>query len=187
MTVRLKNGLLTLTLVATLLPVALDAQVRRRRQVSDGPGWTPIQVGARFGYDQNARGGGEVLGVHALIPVIPSGHLRLSPMADAIFVTGGREHQYSIEAVAVMGGRAGGLYGGGGIGRRTSSIPFAVNDPRESVSTYSIVAGVTSGFLGRFQTVVEFRWIFMDDLDVRPQPVTIGLSLPLWTLARTTS
>lgn len=121
-----------------------------------------------------------VLGAQIHLPLLRNGLVELVPTADVIFPRNTREYQYNLELVYVSGGRRGGVYGGGGLGYRDTVLNGTPADPRSTIFGYSLVVGVRSPATGRFQTQIELRWIFLEDTTVRPVPVTIGLSFPLW-------
>ena len=179
MSERYRSGILLLTLLRLVTPFGLEAQVRRGRSVDpDRLPRTPITIGARAGYDERARGA--VLGAQIHLPLLRNGFVELVPTADIVFVTNAREYQYNLELVYVTGGRSGGLYGGGGAGYRDTVLNGTPTDPRSTIFGYSLVVGVRSGSAARFQTQFELRWIFLEDTNVRPVPVTLGINFPLW-------
>jgi hypothetical protein len=174
---RHRVGILLLALLGILGPVTLEAQVRRGRAVDTRPPWAPITVGVRAGYDQNANG--EVLGADVRLPLLRNGVLELVPSAEVIFDSRAKEQQYSLELVYVVGGRTGGPFFGGGAGYRTTVFGTSPEEPRNTLFGYSVVAGARSQF-GPLQTQLQLRWIFLDEITLRPLPITLGLSLPLW-------
>ena len=179
MSERCRPGILLLTLLGLLTPCALEAQVRRGRAVDpDRPPWMPISIGPRAGYDERARG--MVLGAQIHLPILRNGLVELVPTADVVFPNNAREYQYNLELVYVSGGRTGGLYGGGGVGYRDTVLNGTPADPRNTIFGYSLVLGVRSGIADLFQTQLELRWIFLEDTNVRPVPVTLGINFPLW-------
>lgn len=177
---RLLSPILILALLALVVPVELEAQVRRGRASQQQQSWAPITVGIRAGYDNNARG--ELLGAQARLPILRSGLVQVMPSADVTFLSGAREYQYNLEVLYVTGGREGGLYLGGGVGYRDSVVEGTPEEPRRTLFDYSIVAGVTSAVSGTFQIQFELRWIFLQDIqsDFRPIPLTLGVNVPLW-------
>lgn len=169
---------LIVALCTVLAPADADAQVRRGRPLDTGPGWAPITVGVRIGYNQDPSG--ELLGGHLHFPIIPSGKLEIAGAADAVFIRGTRDYQYDAYLFYVHGGgtRAG-LYGGGGIGRRDSENA-SVADPVRTLTAYSLVAGARTGSGNLLRSYVEFRYTWLVDADIEPTALTFGLALPLW-------
>ena len=158
-----------------------DAQVRRGRAQDTSSRWAPVSIGVRFGYDQAAQG--ELLGGQLRIPLTRSGVVELVTFADVIFPVGTKEHQYSAEVVWIPGGaRAGGIFGGGGLGWRDTVLASTNrNDPRATHFGYSVVVGVKSK-LGPIELEVDIRWIYLNDTRYRPNPVSLGLNYPLWSV-----
>ncbi len=176
---RYRSGILLLTLLGLVTPFGLEAQVRRGRAAApDHPPWTPISIGPRAGYDQKARG--QVLGAQIHLPIMRNGRIELVPSADIVFLANARDYQYNLDLVYVTGGRRGGLYGGGGVGYRDTVPDATAADPRSTIFGYSLVLGVRSGITGPFETQIEIRWIFLEELDFRPVPLTLGINFPLW-------
>ena len=141
-------------------------------------GWAPALIGARVGYDNRLRSG--IVGAQIHIPVVRSGLVEILPNADVTFQPF-KEYQFNLEAVYVLGDQTGGgLYAGGGVGFR--SLVFS--GPREIHPTLSLVGGLKLGGLGRVVPQVEFRWLFVDDLLIDPQQVTLGVSIGLWERPR---
>ena len=177
----LLRPLLLMALIAVSAPAGLDAQVRRGRASQAAPGaWAPISVGVHAGYDDASRA--ELAGARAFLPLIRSGRLQAIPGADVVFLSGARDYQYSADLVYVTGGAGGGLYAGGGIGWRDSVVDGTPADPRNTFFTYNVVVGLQSGMVGPFQTQLQIRWIFLQDVvaDFRPVSFTLGISFPLW-------
>jgi len=170
-----------LLLALGLTPQLLRAQFRDPTgpDRQGGPaGWAPVAVGARVGFD-NAQSE-PMVGALVRIPVLPSGAVELLPNVDVTFRPGFKEYQFNFEAVYVLGGRRGGLYFGGGAGFRNSVFSPDPTVPRRNEGTYSIVAGVRIGNLGRIRPEIESRWIFQDALIRDPRLVAFGVSLALW-------
>ncbi len=98
------------------------------------------------------------------------------------FLRGLKEYQLNLDAVYVVGGRTGGFYGGGGIGFRNSRFGGTAQTvpPRETVQTFSVVAGGRFGGRGRIRPQLEIRWIFIEETTVDPQQLSFGVSFALW-------
>ena len=184
MNLRKTSAPLLVALAIVSLPAALDAQVRRGRAPTDAPptGWAPVSIGGHAGYDGASARGSELVGVALHVPLVRSGSVALIPSAEMTFFTGAKEYQYSADVVWVSGGRQGGLYVGGGIGRRDSVIESSEAEPRREFTTYGIVAGVQTG-IGRVDARLQVRWLFLQGLttaDYAPVPFSLGIALPLW-------
>lgn len=176
---RLRSVSPLLALALLVLPIDADAQVRRGRAPAAAPRWAPISVGVRAGWDQRANGA--VLGGQLRLPVVRSGIVELAPNAGVTFLDGAKEYQYNLEATVVPGGARGGVFFGGGVGwRDTVSGTLAPTDiTRETVFGYVVSLGGRTD-VGRVQLELGVRWIFLDDSAYRPNPVTLGVSYPLW-------
>ena len=181
------QSVLRLALLAGALALgALPAAAQRQRpssgqQQPPGP-WVPISVGVRVGYD--AKANGEVVGGQVRIPVLPSGIVELMPTADVTFLNRTKDYQLNVEAVFVPGRRSGGLYLGGGFGRRSLAL---TPGNRQTVDTRSVVLGVrASGLAESLGFQIELRWIFIPESEIgfNPQPLTVGINLPLWGRGR---
>lgn len=167
-------------LALLLLPTATEAQ--RPGSAEGSAGWSPAQVGLRVGYDNNANS--TVAGAQLRIPVVPAGWLEVMPSGDITFLPGLKEYQFNADAVFVMGGRRGGLYGGGGFALRSSI--FDEGGDRESRTGGNVVVGLTTR--GRLAEVplgvqIEARWVFLD-ADFDPRLFTFGVNVPLWGWGR---
>ena len=161
-----------------------DATAQTRPSGNPAPAsWSPIQLGARFGYDDNSNG--EVVGAQIRIPVLPSGMVELVPNADVTFLPGLKEYQFAVDAIFVTGGRRGGLYGGVGLAMRNSIFinpdrDLDLDSQRETKTGPAYVLGLRSSVFGAsFGTQLEIRWIRVDD-NVRPRVLTFGVNFPLW-------
>jgi hypothetical protein len=141
-----------------------------------GPGgWAPPSIGVRLGFDNRQRE--EILGAQVRVPVVPSGALELMGSADITFLRGLKEYQYSVEGVYVWDGRAGGLYGGAGLGFRDTLYPDSPD--RRTELGYTIVAGIRFP-IGLVVPQVEYRWIVIGEAPFTFQNLSIGLNLALW-------
>jgi hypothetical protein len=177
----LPSYLVVAALAVLFAPTTVEAQLRRGRQNQATAAWAPVSVGVRFGYDQNSNG--EVVGAHAHIPVLRSGRVELAPSADMTFVQGAKDYQYGLDVAVVSGGRAGGLYLGGGIGYRDTVATSGGSGARSTLFGYSVLAGGRTGTDSLFQILFELRWIFLQDtgtIRYRPVPITLGIAFPLW-------
>jgi hypothetical protein len=167
----------------TLLSV-LAAPAEAQRPGASGGGWAPAQAGLRVGWDNNANA--TVAGGQLRIPVLPGGSLELVPSGDVTFLTGLREYQVNLDAVWVLGGRRGGLYGGGGLAARNTIFGESTDGERETRTGANVVVGLTTR--GRFGGVplgvqIEARWVFLDAA-FDPRVFTFGLNVPLWGWGR---
>lgn len=169
---RLASTLALAVLVA--LPVPLRAQARA------APGWKPIEIGLRAGYDNNSRG--SVVGAQIHLPVLPSGIIDLSPNADITFNPGLKDYQIAVDAIFLTGGRRAGFFGGVGVATR-SSIYSDGQTEREWKTGWDIVAGVRTAADPRATIPVgvqlELRWVFVDNV-YKPRVLTFGINVPLW-------
>jgi len=164
--------------LAALLCLVLPGTVAAQGPAGTGGGWNPIQVGARAGYDNNANA--TVLGAQLRIPVVPRGWLELMPSGDITFLTGLKEYQFNADAVVLLGGPRGGLYGGGGLALRNTI--FAGRDERETRAGANVVVGLsTRAQMGDVPlgVQIEARWVFLD-AEFDPRVFTFGVNLPLW-------
>jgi hypothetical protein len=169
---------LVLVAVCALPAPALQAQFRAGAQEEQATGWPPPAVGVRVGFD-NAQSS-PMVGAALRIPVLPSGWVELLPNADITFLSGFKVYQVNFEAVYLTQARRGGFYVGGGVGVRNGIFSADPNGPRRSERTFSAVAGVRLGGLGRVRPDVEVRWIFQDEQARDPRVVAAGVSLALW-------
>lgn len=172
----IQRSLLAVLLLIALLPVAIEAQRRGRRQqqVPTGP-WAPISIGAHLGYDEASNG--TVLGAQIRAPIVRSGKIEIMPSGSVTFLTGLKEYQFNLDAVYVTGGRAGGLYAAGGLAVR--STIFLGESGRRTKTGFGWAVGIRSGGGSRIGTQLEVRQIFVD-ADLRPRLLTVGLNFPLW-------
>lgn len=141
-----------------------------------GPGWAPPSLGVRFGYDNKQRN--PVLGGQVRLPVLPSGAVELMGSMDVTFLRNLHEYQYNIEAVYVLDGRAGGLYGGGGLGMRNTL--YGSDPERRTELGYTAVIGFRIVGLGLLVPQLEYRWVFIDEAPLTYQNLSLGVSLALW-------
>lgn len=163
-----------LALVLLFLPAGAAAQ--------SGSGWSPAQVGLRVGYDNNANA--TVVGAQLRLPVLPAGWLELVPSGDVTFLPGLKEYQFNGDAVFVLGGRRGGLYGGGGVAVRSSV--FDADGDRETRTGTNLVVGLTTRALLAdvpLGVQIEARWVFLD-ADFDPRLFSFGVNVPLWGWGR---
>jgi len=169
--------LIALTALLLTVPSALDAQVRRGRQVEEAPRWAPVAIGAKIGWDSRANG--EILGAHVRVPVVRSGTFELYPSVEAVFLPGTKEYQYNLDAAWVPGGARGGVFAGGGLGWRDSVIGSDLGDPRQTFFGFNAFGGGKTN-LGRVQVEFVLRWTFLNDTSYQPNSAAIGINLPLW-------
>jgi hypothetical protein len=142
-----------------------------------GPGgWAPPTIGVRLGWDNKQRD--EVVGGYVRLPILPSGELELMGSVDATFLAAITEYQYNVEGVYVWDGRAGGLYGGIGIGLRNTY--FNDGDGRSNELGYSAVVGVRFVGLGLVVPQIEYRWIFIDEAPINYQQLSLGVGISPW-------
>jgi len=170
---------LTLSLVLAGTSLAFEgvgAQVVPGTQSQAASGWAPPSLGVRFGYDNQQQT--QTLGAQLRIPILPGGQIELMPNMDISFLRGLKEYQYNIEGVYVLDGRAGGLYGGAGLGFRNSV--FTAGEGRRTEMGYSAVVGLRLVNLGVVVPQVEYRWIFISDAPITFQQVSIGVNIALW-------
>jgi opacity protein-like surface antigen len=140
--------------------------------------WPGPEVGVRVGYDNSQKQ--EVLGALLRIPVIRSGHVELIPGGDVTFLPTIEEYQFNLEAVYLLSGRNGGFYGGGGIGWRNSLPSSDLAGDKQTFTTYSVVAGIKFPGVGPLSLLFEFRRIIADELELDPQLLAFGATIPLW-------
>lgn len=166
-------------LPALALLLVLPAAASAQRPSGGSPGgWSPAQIGLHVGYDNNASA--TVLGGQLRVPVVPAGWLEVMPGGDVTFLTGLKEYQLNLDAVAVLGGERGGLYGGGGLALRNSVYGEGLD--RETRTGANVVVGLaTRGRFGDIPLGVQFeaRWVFLD-ADFDPRVFTFGVNVPLW-------
>jgi hypothetical protein len=154
----------------------LEAQVVPGVGPQAPSGWAPPSLGIRFGYDNQQQN--EVLGAQVRIPVLPGGAIEIMPSMDIAFLRGLKEYQYNFEGVYVWDGRAGGLYGGAGIGLRNSI--FGSNPGRTTELGYTFVVGFRLVDLGIVVPQLEYRWIVIDEAAITYQQISFGVNLALW-------
>ena len=159
---------------AGLAPASLGAQLRPEER----SGWPPVEIGVRVGYDNIQRQ--EVLGALLRIPVLPNRSLELLPNADVTFLRGLKEYQLNAEAVYLLAAEDGGIYAGGGIGFRSTIVPSDPAAGRQTLTTWSIVVGIKLMNLERVNPMLEFRRIFVRELVVDPQLLSLGVTFELW-------
>ena len=171
--------LLILVALALMGSQNADAQVRRGRAVDSGPRWAPVSIGARFGWDQSANG--ETAGLQIRIPLVRSGVVEFMPNAELIYPNRPRESQYNLELMYIPGGVRGGVFIGGGVGWRTTTVVnTGPSQPEQRLFGYTLALGGTTN-LGPIRVEATLRWIFLRNSTYRPNPVTLGISLPLWS------
>lgn len=178
---RSASAALVLGAAFLLVPSPAHAQRMGGPQEGDGTGWAPIQVGIHAGYDYKSTG--ELLGGQVRIPILPSGLVEVMPSADVTFLTGLKEYEYNLDAVAVSGGRRGGLYVGGGVAWRNTIYDDGAG--RETRSGGTAVVGLkTNAVAGPGINVqIEMRWIFIRG-PLKPRLLTFGVNVPLWGWGR---
>ncbi len=165
-------------LCVSMLPAGLQAQFAQGGPRGADTGWAPAGVGIRVGFD-NAQSR-PMVGAMARIPVVPSGSIEILSNGDVTFLPRLKQYQLNLELVYLLSGRRGGLYGGGGIGVRNSVFgPDPTADPRNE-RTFSVVAGIRFGGLGRIRPELETRWILLDEPTRDPSVVNFGATITLW-------
>jgi hypothetical protein len=170
---------LTLSLLVAGTAVAVEdvsAQPVPGAQSQATSGWAPPSFGIRFGWDNQQQS--QMLGAQLRLPIVPGGQIELMPSMDISFLRGLKEYQYNFEGVYVLDGRAGGLYGGGGIGLRNSI--FTDGQGRRTERGYTAVVGLRLVDLGVVVPQIEYRWVFISDAPVTYQQLSLGLNLALW-------
>jgi hypothetical protein len=165
---------LLLAISLALVPRPASAQMS-----GGGPsrGWTPAQIGVRFG--ATSVSSNSVLGAQLWVPLIPAGYVQLIPNWDVTFLAAGfKEYQRGVQAVAVSGGRRGGLFAGGGLTWR-NTIYDGPN--RETKRWPDLVAGVRTGQISSIPLTaqLQIRWVFVDG-PINPRILTFGVNVPLW-------
>jgi hypothetical protein len=168
---------LVLVCCPCLLPLPLAAQFRTTGDEAEA-GWAPASIGVRVGFDNSQSR--PMLGALARIPVIPGGAVELMPNADVTFMPGFKAYQLNLELVYLLQGRRSGFYAGGGVGFRDSVVPSDPNGPSRTEGTFSVLAGLRLGELGRVRPELETRWILDSDQARDPALVVFGASLALW-------
>ena len=176
-TVRLITALATVLLV---VPLAVDAQVRRGRQAEEVPRWAPMVIGVKAGWDSSANG--ELLGGHVRIPLVRNGVFELFPSLEAIFLRGTKEYQYNVDAAWVPSGVRGGVFAGGGVGWRDSVIGTELGNPRQTFFGFNAFGGGRTN-LGPVQIEFLLRWTFLNDTAYQPNSASLGINLPPWRAA----
>lgn len=140
------------------------------------PGWDPISIGPRIGYEN--RNSSLVLGAGARIPVLPSGAIEVLPSFNVTFLHNLKEYEYNLEAVYAYGDKTGAIYAGGGLAWRNTIFDNQVG--RQTKRGETIVIGVRSRPPhSRFGTQLELRWIFVDPM-LKPRVLSLGINFPLW-------
>ena len=177
--VRMGPAAVVLVFALALAPGVAHGQFARPAAgPADATGWPAAALGVHVGFD-NAQSE-PVVGARLHIPILPSGVVELLPNVDVTFFPEYKEYQTNFELVYMTAGRRGGLSVGGGAGFRNSPFSPDPNAPRRNERTFSLVAGVRFGGLGRFRPEAETRWIFQDELVRDPRLVVIGVSMALW-------
>lgn len=177
--------LTVLPLVLTLVTLTAPASAEGQRRPPNEPGlagWAPIQVGGRFGFDNNSTG--KLVGAQIRIPVLPSGMAELVPGGDITFHSGGlKDYGFTLDGLFVTGGPGAALYGGGGLALRSSV--WDEDGVRETKSGWTGVFGIRSGSVGGapFGIQLQVRWIRVDE-NIKPQLLTFGVNFPLWGAGR---
>lgn len=173
--IALRAAALLLALQLATSPTGLTAQVGPGADAS--PAWAPPSIGARFGWDNKQRR--QMVGAQLRLPVLPGGQVELMPSFDVTFLPTLHEYQYNIEAVYILGGRGGVLYGGGGLGMRNTVYPEATG--RSTELGYTLVVGARLVGSARIVPQIEYRWVFIDAAPVTYQQFTLGLNFALWS------
>jgi hypothetical protein len=169
-------GFLAACAIAVLLPASASGQLRP--QPGTRPGWPPVEIGIRVGYDNLQHE--ELVGALLRVPVLPNGSVELMPNADVTFLRGLKEYQLNLEAVYLLTAGEGGFYLGGGMGFRSTILPEDLTAGRQTITTWSLVLGLKLAAFERVNPMIEFRRIFASELVVDPQPISLGVSLELW-------
>ena len=176
------------TVLPTLALVALAASavpLRAQRVPGEEPSspttgiatkWAPPSFGVRLGFDQRQRE--EVLGGQVRLPILPSGVIELMGSMDVTYLFNLKEYQYNMEVVYIFDGRAGGIYGGGGLGLRDTIYPDSPT--RRNELGYTAVVGFRLPGLGIMVPQLEYRWIFINEAPFAFQTLAIGVNLALW-------
>lgn len=139
--------------------------------------WTPASIGIHVGWD--AKASGSLVGGQVHLPLLPSGSVEVIGTGDLTFVRGTDDKQIILDLVYVSGGRGGGLYVGGGIGWRKGI--FTPGTGEQTVMSRGFVLGLRQdGVFAVFGLQAEFRWLFLSDVGLEPQPAAFGINLPLW-------
>jgi hypothetical protein len=174
--------ILCVLLVSTAIATpSLTAQARPGAQAETPEGWAPPSFGIRGGYDNRKQR--NLVGAQARLPVLPGGQVELMPSMDVTFLLlGVKDYQYNIEAVYVFGGRAGGFYGGGGLGIRNSL--FGDAQVRSTKLGYTAVVGIRLVGLGLVVPQVEYRAVFISAAPISYQQLTLGVNIALWRPVR---
>lgn len=165
-----------LLLLAAVGAHGVAAQIPGQIQQED-EGWAPPSLGVRVGFDNKQRD--EMLGAQLRIPIIPTGEIEVMPSMDVTFLPGIKEYQYNFEAVYVLDGRRGGLYGGAGLGLRNSI--FASGQGRSTELGYTAVVGFRLVGLGHVVPQLEYRWIFIREAPITYQQLALGFNMALWS------
>lgn len=164
--------------VATTAP-QLDAQVRRGRASADeATRWAPISVGLRFGYDQEVRT--QLVGASVRIPVVRNGTIELNPSVDNLFIRGQDDRQYNLDVTYAAGGPRGGLVFVGGMAWRESIFGLLATERARYFGYNAGVGGRTR--TGPFEIEALLKWTFLNDTELQPNFVSIGVNVPLWNV-----
>lgn len=161
---------------ATVGAVQVRAQAVPGEQPAGPGGWAPPSLGVHFGWDQKQRD--EILGAQVRLPVLPSGELELMGSMDVTFLTNLKEYQYNVEVLYVLDGRAGGFYGGGGLGMRDTIYPDQTQ--RSTEMGYTAVVGFRLVGLGLIVPQLEYRWTFINEAPFTYQNLSLGASVAFW-------
>ena len=134
-----------------------------------GRSWLP-SVGVRVGLD--VRNSDPTVGALLRLPVpIPFVRPAITPGADLVFHDGLTDRQAMVDVTIDLFGIS---VGGGPVW--LNSVFDDVQDgelPRETKQGYTLLAGLRGG-VGTFGTTLEFRWLFVDELE--PRFITLGLT-----------
>lgn len=175
--IRCARALALAALVVSVAVSHLDAQVRRGRATTpEAAPWAPISIGLRFGYDQEVRT--QLLGATLRIPVVRSGVVELNPSVDNLFVRGQDDRQYNLDVTYAAAGPRGGLILFGGVAWRESIFGLLVTE-RTRFFGYNAGAGGRTR-AGPLEIEALIKWTFLNDTELQPNFVSIGVNLPLW-------
>ena len=157
----LAQAALALVLLGAALPDPLAAQLGGGPILEGGPsrGWLP-SVGVRGGFDYRNTDVsiGALLRLPVPVPLVP---LAITGGGDLVFHDNLTDRQGMVDLTAEVFGIS---VGGGPVWLNT--VFDEVDAPRETRTGYTLLAG----FHGRgapFGTDLEFRWVFVDDIEPR--------------------
>jgi hypothetical protein len=158
---------------------SLAAQAGPGQQDEPEGVWAPPSLGARIGWDNKLQS--QVLGFQLRLPVLPGGEIEVMPNMDITFQLGQKDYEYNLEAVYVLDGRAGGVYGGGGLAIRN----FGGAGGRRTEKGFSGVIGFRLIGLGLVAPQVEYRWILINRAPLSNyQQLSFGVNVSPWQPVR---